>query len=337
MSTSPCSLLVILAGETLLADHGAQRLYREALLPSSPLAAYHTAHALPLVPWASLHDAEARVGVPSMRSVALSLAAGLTEVAAATASSAAPSNLPLREVRTAITVTELQRDSSGGWNVVTRPAPVAVTPAADMVSSSGGSPTSPPSLGRFDHIVLALPPSQARSLLATAGDGAAPDLMDACDAVTMEPCLTGIYGFERPLPTQSVVVRGIEGSPLKWAASGRGRPGRNQEQGEAWVVHATASWSRAHLEEPPADSAETLLVHLLQALDLPVDGTLRPALVQGHRWRFSQVAAGGLERPFVHDAATSLAVCGDWCLGPNIEHAYTSGTALAEALAKEAK
>jgi predicted NAD/FAD-dependent oxidoreductase len=50
-----------------------------------------------------------------------------------------------------------------------------------------------------------------------------------------------------------------------------------------------------------------------------------------HRWRYARVTAP-LGQPFLRDASGSLYLGGDWCIGPRVEAAWTSGAAIADDL-----
>ena len=53
-----------------------------------------------------------------------------------------------------------------------------------------------------------------------------------------------------------------------------------------------------------------------------------------HRWRYARVTRA-LSQPFVRSADGTLYLGGDWCIGPRIEAAWDSGTAIAEAILAE--
>ncbi len=100
------------------------------------------------------------------------------------------------------------------------------------------------------------------------------------------------------------------------------KPGRSQLPA-CVVIHATATWSRAYLELDRADAA----LHLLEAFQR-IHGADEAVLhAVAHRWRFAQVEKA-IGRAYVWDPEQSLGACGDWCLGPNVEHAVTSGSEL---------
>ena len=45
------------------------------------------------------------------------------------------------------------------------------------------------------------------------------------------------------------------------------------------------------------------------------------------RWR--SALPDPIPEPYLYDDSTGVGVCGDWCGGPKVEGAYTSGVALA--------
>lgn len=108
--------------------------------------------------------------------------------------------------------------------------------------------------GPFDSVVLALPAEQARTLIMPWD--AAPGGVAA--RVPSEPCWTVMATFVDRVPITEDAVRGR--GILDWAARNSSKPGRSGS--ESWVMHATAEWSRLHLEEAP----DAIGPHLLCAL-----------------------------------------------------------------------
>lgn len=94
---------------------------------------------------------------------------------------------------------------------------------------------------------------------------------------------------------------------------------------EAWVLHGSRPFSRAHLDSDPQAAAYTLLRDLAGAMGRSLPEV---AWIQGHRWRVAHTRRP-LGRDFLHDPDLGLAVCGDWCRGDRLEDAYISGSALA--------
>lgn len=183
----------------------------------------------------------------------------------------------------------------------------------------------PEELGTFDALALCIPPAQACELL----DGVSASLAAASAQVTFDPCVA--FGFVpeeadalRAIPFDGLFV-GRDGDPdriLAWVARDSSKPMR--PDGEAWVVHASPEWSRAHLREPREALERTLLEEVARVLRL--EG-LRARSSALQRWAFAR-APSPLERPLFDDDARA-GVGGDWTAGGRVEGAFLSGVALA--------
>ena len=182
--------------------------------------------------------------------------------------------------------------------------------------------------GPFGAVVLAVPAPQAVQLLAEVKQPRATTVLLRLGAVRIAPCWSALAGFAGPLGLDLPAYR-LANGPVAWAALNRTKPGRGD--GESWTLHASPGWSREMLERPPEEIAPALL----ETFAAVVPGALPPPTYQAvHRWRHALV-----ERPLgeacVWDPALRLGLCGDWCLGPRVEAAYLSGTALAAALVND--
>ncbi|MBA2356741.1 MAG: FAD-dependent oxidoreductase [Acidobacteria bacterium] len=169
----------------------------------------------------------------------------------------------------------------------------------------------------FDALVLTAPPSQTAAVL-----GAHP-LADMARRATMAPCwaVMAVWPDALPLPYDAAFVHG---SPLSWLARDGSKPGRPYPH--AWVLHGSPTWSEAHLESTADDVTRALLAALaaLAPQPLPV-----PSDVTAHRWRYARPVAALVDR-CVWDAEDRVGLAGDWCGGPRVEGAWTSGRALAQ-------
>jgi len=178
--------------------------------------------------------------------------------------------------------------------------------------------------GPFGAVLVALPGHQAASLLATAGHCFA----DTASTAVMAPCWAVMARFAEPVDgcdvRQSAPSPGAT-SPIAWAAREGSRPGA-EPGADHWVLHASADWSRVHLEDSP-EAAGAALITAFRA----ETGSAAPDLVLAHRWRHALVETP-LGQACLWDDAARLGVCGDWCLGGRIEAAHDSGTALARAV-----
>jgi len=135
-----------------------------------------------------------------------------------------------------------------------------------------------------------------------------------------------MMAFEQPVDAGADVRRWTSGA-LTWACCNSGKPGRPSGS-QAWVVHASAAWSRDHLEADAREVARLLLAEFSAALATPLP---EPACLLAHRWRHARVEQP-LGLPCLMDEDTSAGACGDWCIAPRAEAAYESGRALAHSL-----
>ena len=204
------------------------------------------------------------------------------------------------DVRQGVQVTAIQR-GDGGWQVL---AGDARHPAA--------------------RVVVTVPAPQVAGLLS-----ADHPLVAMIGGVRMDPCLTLMAGINAPPP---FVTREAPDEPLAWIAQDSAKPGRpaiSVTSGVvAWVAQAGPAFSVMHLEDDPAAIAARLLPMLCDRLGVTVDRVTHAA---AHRWRCARVTTP-LSQTFLRDAGGSLYLGGDWCIGPRVEAAWTSGTAIANDL-----
>lgn len=168
----------------------------------------------------------------------------------------------------------------------------------------------------FAAVVLALPPAQAAGLLTDA-----PDLASPLASVTMKPLLTAMVGLPAPLARSLDHARFHD--PALAEAHRQASPAR--EGGEGWVLHATESFSRDNLE----CDLDAVAQHLWQRFGASLGLTTPPPIyLRGHRWRYGRTETP-LGVPCLHDPALCIGLCGDWCLGDQVDDAVASGRALA--------
>ncbi|MEO1265155.1 MAG: hypothetical protein AAFV26_05590, partial [Pseudomonadota bacterium] len=122
------------------------------------------------------------------------------------------------------------------------------------------------------------------------------------------------------------------GHDLEAQIRNNAKPGRPDGL-DQWVVHADEAWSRANTETEKDDIAAALLSRFVAANDL---GAVEPVYLRGHRWRYA-FTDRPLGRSHVWVAEKALGLAGDWCRGPDAEHAFESGVALAEAIGASVK
>jgi renalase len=186
-------------------------------------------------------------------------------------------------------------------------------------------------IGRFDQVILAMPPAQAAALLVGQQDGWADALRDW----PMQPC----WSLMAVTPDVDWPWDAVEPDrgPLGWVMRNDRKPGREAPLGVAtWVAQATPEWSAAHLEDP----AEAVLPALQRALASLLPGGRAPEWLHAevHRWRYALPAAtAAAAEPATApdcwwDAHLGLGVCGDFLAGGGVEAAWQSGDELADTL-----
>ncbi|MCF7702331.1 NAD(P)/FAD-dependent oxidoreductase [Loktanella sp. M215] len=168
------------------------------------------------------------------------------------------------------------------------------------------------------HVVITVPAPQMADLL-----GAGHPLVEQIGDVRFSPCLTLMAAVAGPAPFLS---RHAPDDPLAWIAQDSSKPGRSQQDATAWVAQAGVDFSTTHLEHDKPQIAALMLPLLCDSLGVMPD---RVTHAVAHRWRYARVTQA-LGQPFVHAPGTTLYLGGDWCIGPRVEDAWTSGTAIAE-------
>jgi predicted NAD/FAD-dependent oxidoreductase len=171
-------------------------------------------------------------------------------------------------------------------------------------------------LGEFDAVVVALPAPQAATLLDPLSFSFAARLREVSYAPTWAVMLA--FGESLSLDFDEAVVRV---GPLGWLGREASKPERRE--GEHWVLHASHTWSRAHLDDAP----DTVAAALLDAFFATTGATRsEPLVATAHRWRYALPTAPLGEPCLLHESGR-LVVCGDFCLGASIESAWLSGLA----------
>lgn len=170
----------------------------------------------------------------------------------------------------------------------------------------------------FDRCVVAVPAPQAAAIVASI-----PALAERAKAVAMRPCWAVLAAFDEPVATRFDAAF-VSGSPLAWVARNQSKPRRGTL--ETWVLHASTSWSAAHVDDQP----DTVGPFLLDAFhDLVPAGVPKPFYLDAHRWRYA-MADPPLAAGAIADDRGRVVLCGDWCAGPRIEDAWLSGLAAAD-------
>ncbi|MEY2747397.1 MAG: hypothetical protein RL112_2439 [Planctomycetota bacterium] len=188
-------------------------------------------------------------------------------------------------------------------------------------------------LGPWSAVVCTAPSAQAATLLAPHDER----LARLAASLEAAPC------WALMLDAPGTILAGRDGvflndHALAWAARESSKPAR--APGGRWTIHASAAWSREHLELDADEAARKLLESWVEWLRSIGDFegarvAAHPSHLVAHRWRHSIPLAPSTERCASSDDGTLL-LAGDAHGGPRVEGAVLSGLAAAERLLESA-
>ncbi|KAF5477403.1 hypothetical protein F2P56_004042 [Juglans regia] len=152
------------------------------------------------------------------------------------------------------------------------------------------------------------------------------------------PCFALMIAFAEPLsaiPTKGFRV--VNSEVLSWACCDSSKPGRSATS-ERWVLHSTVEYANGIIAQTglvkPSEAtlkkvAEELF-HELQSTGLDIS---QPFFKRAHRWGSAFPGTSiAREEKCLWEKNKRLAICGDFCVSPNIEGAIVSGIAAASKL-----
>lgn len=199
------------------------------------------------------------------------------------------------------------------------------TPGATLGPRAEESQVPLDDFGEFDVLVVCLPSNQVVPLVRDVS----PALAGAAARVPSEPCVTLAFAPDSEVLEElgfDGLFVGREGDAdrvLTWVARESSKPQRRP--GRAWILHAAAEWSRAHLREPSEKLEEALLAELSRLLKVPRFRANETVL---RRWAFARSGPRETDSSLFDDDLR-IGVGGDWSEGGRVEGAFLSGIALA--------
>lgn len=179
----------------------------------------------------------------------------------------------------------------------------------------------------FDHIVLAIPPRQALSIL---GEYQQLDHLKILDSITMQAVWAAMLAFDKPLEITWDGCFDNEG-PLSWISRNSSKVGRGSENLRAidsWILHAHTESSQKML----AASKDDMRHWFLEKAGKHFKSMPEPIEIMTHKWLYA-LPLSVLNQSFVIDHRFKIGVCGDWCNGPKVEGAFLSGYHLGQTIA----
>lgn len=155
------------------------------------------------------------------------------------------------------------------------------------------------------------------------------------------PCFALMLAFDQPL--SSIPVKGFSftnSQVLSWAYCDSSKPGRSTSS-ERWVLHSTPKYaeliiSQAGLQKPSGALLEKVAEELFQEFQNTGLKISQPFFKKAHRWgsAFPAISIVGEEK-CLWIAKKRLAICGDFCVGPTVESAISSGIAASSKFIKQ--
>ncbi|KAL5565237.1 hypothetical protein UlMin_028401 [Ulmus minor] len=159
----------------------------------------------------------------------------------------------------------------------------------------------------------------------------APEMADKLKDIPVRPCFALMLAFAEPLSSIPLKGFSIKNSEvLSWAHCDSSKPGRSVTS-ERWVLHSTLEYaqrviSETGLQKPSEETLTRVSEELFRELRSRGVITSQPFHKKAHRWgsAFPATSIAG-EDKCLWDKKRSLAICGDFCVSPNVEGAIISG------------
>ncbi|XP_059282748.1 uncharacterized protein LOC132036424 [Lycium ferocissimum] len=165
--------------------------------------------------------------------------------------------------------------------------------------------------------------------------GKFPEIPLKLTEIPASPCFALMLAFEEPLI--EIPIRGFSfksSKVLHRAFCDSSKPGRSRNS-ECWVLHSTPEYAQdvvaqTGLQKPSSATLAKVAEELFQEFQSTQLSIPHAFFKKAHRWgsAFPATSIAG-EDKCLWDAKKRLAICGDFCVSPNVEGAIISGLAAA--------
>ncbi|XP_058752003.1 uncharacterized protein LOC131625128 isoform X2 [Vicia villosa] len=162
-----------------------------------------------------------------------------------------------------------------------------------------------------------------------------PELSEKLHNIPVRPCFAVMLAFAEPLSTIPVKGFSIKNSKiLSSAYCDSSKPGRSSTS-ERWVLHSTAEYAeniiaQTGLMKPSDATLNKVAEELFHEFRSTGANISQPFFKRAHRWGSAFPDASiAQEEKCLWDRNKRLAICGDFCVSPNVEGAIESGFAAA--------
>ncbi|PWA84391.1 FAD/NAD(P)-binding oxidoreductase family protein [Artemisia annua] len=158
-----------------------------------------------------------------------------------------------------------------------------------------------------------------------------PVLADKVKEVPVRPCFALMLAFENPLSSIPLKGFSFENSEvLSWAICESSKPGRSTSS-ERWVLRSTEQYAeniiaQAGLQKPSNAALTEIAEELFKEFQRTGFDMSMPFFKKAHRWGSAFPATSiARDEKCIWDGTKKLAICGDFCVSPNVEGAILSG------------
>ncbi|GAB2223833.1 hypothetical protein Droror1_Dr00004575 [Drosera rotundifolia] len=196
-------------------------------------------------------------------------------------------------------------------------------------------------LGKFDCVVASDKNIASRRISDVSGRDTPldpslfPEWAEKIKDIPVRSCFALMLAFAEPLSSIPFKCFSIKNSEILSAAfCNSSKPGRS-DKSECWVLHSTAEYAYNIISQHGlAKPSNALLTKVAKELLLEFQSIglcgLQPYFTKAHRWGSAFPAASiAREEKCVWDEGKGLAICGDFCVSPNVEGAICSGVVAA--------
>lgn len=146
---------------------------------------------------------------------------------------------------------------------------------------------------------------------------------------SMEPNLTAMIAFNKPLKISSAGIKFQKNSILGWAGneSSKLRIGNNNNL-ELWTLQSSLDFAKKYCDIYKNKKEEVLKIMIQEFLSLLEIKNVEISHKDIHCWLYA-FKSKDFSNTFYWNKDINLGICGDWMCGPKAEDAWTSATLLA--------
>ncbi|KFK35544.1 hypothetical protein AALP_AA4G004500 [Arabis alpina] len=164
------------------------------------------------------------------------------------------------------------------------------------------------------------------------------ELASKLQHIPVLPCFALMLAFKEPL--SSIPLKGLSfknSEILSWAHCDSTKPGRSTDS-ERWILHSTPDYAnsviaKTGLQKLSNETLNKISEEMFKEFQCSGLVSSLPFFKKAHRWGSAFPATSiAVEERCLWDRSRNLAICGDFCVSPNVEGAILSGLAAASKL-----